>query len=182
MKIRFVGILLPQYINAMLYKIKLFVKFRIILIVYYILFLAVIILQKTLFYKYDEMVFESYNYLALDCLLIYIFLILFRPKELPENYNVNLGDSIEGEDGNIYQYHLPKYSEANLKIPDLTKKQVEACKKNEMPIIIIGPNSRNLNNSGNIENIDNDININSNNSSINNYFLNLNIGYANNNK
>ena len=182
MKIRFVGILLPQYINAMLYKIKLFVKFRIILIAYYILFLSVIILQKTLFYKYDEMVFESYNYLALDCLLVYIFLILFRPKELPENYNVNLGDNIEGEDGNIYQYHLPKYSEANLKIPDLTKKQVESCKKNEIPIIIIGPNSRNLNNSGNIENIDNDININSNNSSINNYFLNLNIGYANNNK
>ena len=177
MKIQFVGVLLPQYINAMIYKIKLFEKFRIILFVYYILFLAVLILQKTIFYKYDEMVFESYNYFALDCFLVYIFLILFRPKELPENYNVNLGDSIEGEEGNIYQYNLPKYSESHLKIPDLNKKQVDQCKKNEMPIIIIGPNINNLNN---FENIDKEII--STNSSINNYFLNLNIGYANNNK
>ena len=177
MKMQFVGVLLPQYINAMEYKIKLFSKFRIILIGYYILFLVVLIFQKTIFYKYDEVVFESYNYLALDCLLVYIFLILFRPKELPENYNVNLGDSIEGEDGDIYQYNLPKYSEAHLKIPDLNKKQVEKCRKNELPIVIIGPNIRNLNDTGNIDN-----DIISNNSSINNYFLNLNIGYANNNK
>ena len=67
----------------------------------------------------------------------------------------------------------------HLKIPDLTKKQVDICKKNETPIIIIGPNVRNLNDT---ENINNDININANNCSINNYFLNLNIGYANNNK
>ena len=178
LKIHFAAMILPQYINALYYKIQLFKKFKIIIIFYFLLYLVILILQKSAFYEHDEIIFESYNYLALDCIFEYAFLILFRPKELPENYNIDLGDNIDGEDGNIYQYILPKYSEAHLLIKDLTKKQVDECKKNKIPIIIIGPNLKNINNEPNDINNEN----NSNNSSINNYFANLNIGISENQK
>ena len=179
-KIHYANLISPQYVNALEFKIKLFIKFRILIICYFLVFLAVLILHKTVFYKYDEVILESYDYLVLDCVFVYLFLLLFRPQELPENYNINLGDNLEGEDGNIYKYTLPAYSEAHSKIKDLTKKQVEECLKKELPIVIVGPNVKNLTTVGEIENeINNNIN---NNNSINKYFLNLNIGFANNNK
>ena len=66
-------------------------------------------------------------------------MLLLRPKELPENYNINFGDNIDIDEGNIYKYILPKYSEVNSKICDLTKKEIDLCKKNQTPIVIIGP-------------------------------------------
>lgn len=177
LKIHYANLISPEYITALVYKMKLFFKFRILLIFYFFFFLGVLVLHKTIFYEYDEVILESYDYFVLDCIFEYAFLIIFRPKELPQFYNINLGDNLEGEDGNIYKYELPGYSEAHLKIPDLTKKQVDECIKKEIPIVIVGPN---IKNSKNIENIENE-NIN-NNSSINKYFLNLNIGFANNDK
>ena len=178
LKIHFAAVISPQYINALNYKIKLFNKFKIIIIAYYLLYLIILILQKSAFYEHDEIIFESYNYLALDCIFEFAFLILFRPKELPENYNINLGDNLDGDDGNIYQYKLPNYSEAHLLIKDLTKKQVDECKKNKTPIVIVGPNVKNINNEpNNISNENND-----NNSTINNYFAHLNIGIVDNQK
>ena len=174
LKIHYSMLVNPEYINALKYKILLFKKYRVLLISYFFAFLIVLILQKTIFYKYDEAIFEAYNYLALDCIFIYLFLILFRPKELPEHYNIDLGNNIEEIDGNIYKYNLPKYSETHLKIKDLSKKEVEECKKNNIPIIIIGPNVKNTNS------IENNNNINIENSSINNYFLNLTIGFTEN--
>ena len=176
-KIHYANLISPEYITALLYKIKIFFKFRILIILYFFIFIGVLILHKTIFYEYDEVVLESYDYLVLDCIFEYAFLILFRPKELPEYYIINLGDNLEEEDGNTYQYKLPPYSEAHLKIRDLTKKQVDECLKKEIPIVIVGPNIKNVKY---IENIEKEgIN---NNSSINKYFLNLNIGFANNKK
>ena len=173
LKIHYAQQISPQYINALKYKIRLFLIFRIIIISYYFVYLLILILHKTAFYKYDEAILESYDYLALDCVYIFLFLLLFRPRVLPEHYTVDLGDSLEGEDGKIYKYNLPKYSEANLKIADLTKKDVETIKKNKMPIVIVGPNLIDSNN-GNIMNENNQ------NYSINKYFSNLNVGTINN--
>ena len=172
-KIHYAQQISPQYINALKYKIRIFLIFRIIIISYYFVYLLILILHKTAFYKYDEAILESYDYLALDCVYIFLFLILFRPRVLPEHYTFDLGDSLEGVDGKIYKYNLPKYSEANLKIEDLTKKDVESIKKNKMPIVIVGPNLIDSNN-GNIMNENNQ------NYSINKYFSNLNVGTINN--
>ena len=73
---------------------------------------------------------------------------------------------------------MPKYTEAHFLIKDLTKKQVDECKKNKVPIIIVGPNIKNINNGQN--NIGNENN--ANNISLNNYFPYLNIGIADNQK
>ena len=167
-RIHYARLFSPEYISALMYKILVFKKFRILVISYLVLYTIVLVLHKTVFSKYDESVLESYDYLAVDFCFEYLLLLLFRPKELPENYNINLGDNINIDEGNIYKYILPKYSEVNSKICDLTKKEIDLCKKNQTPIVIIGPTNNVTDN--NLEN----------NTSLNKYFLELNIGFAEN--
>ena len=177
LKIHYASLISPEYLTSLRYKVKLVKTLRIIYISYFILYLIVLTLQKTIFYKYDESTLESYNYMTLDAVFLYSIIILFRPKELPDFYNINLGDNLEGDEGNIYKYKLPKYSEANSLILDLTKKEVDSCKKGDIPILIIGPNEETIsnNNEGIIE-------INDNENSINKYFITINIGFSNNSK
>ena len=167
-RIYYARLLSPEYISALMYKILLFKKFRILVISYLVLYTIVLVLHKTVFYKYDDSVFQSYNYLEVDFYFEYLLLLLFRPKELPEYYNINLGNNINIDEGNIYRYILPKYSEVNSKICNLSKKEIDLCKKNQTPIVIIGPTD-NVNHN-NLED----------NTSINRYFLELNIGFADN--
>ena len=178
LKIHYASLISPEYLGSLKYKIKLVKTLRIIYISYIFLFLIVIALEKTIFYTYDETTFESYNYMAVDAVFLYSIIILFRPKELPEYYNINLGDNLDGDEGNIYKYKLPKYSEANSLKLNLTKKEIESYKKSDTPILIIGPNDDSDSNKiseGIIE-------INNNDNSINKYFLSINLGFANNSK
>ena len=178
LKIHYASLISPEYLGSLKYKIKLVKMLRIIYISYFVLFLTVIALEKTIFYTYDESTFESYNYMALDAVFLYSIIILFRPKELPEFYNINLGDNLDGDEGNIYKYKLPKYSEANSLKLNLSKKEIESYKKGDTPILIIGPNDDsdlNNNNEGIIQ-------INNNDKSINKYFLSINLGFVNNSK
>ena len=179
LKIHYASIISPEYLVSLRYKIRLVKALRIIYISYLILYLNVLALEKTVFYTYDETTFESYNYMALDAVLLYEIIILFRPKDLPEFYNINLGDNLEGDEGNIYKYKLPKYSEANSLRLNLTKKEIDSCKKGDLPILIIGPNTNDSSLNNNNEGI---IEINNNDNSINKYFLSLNLGFANNSK
>ena len=178
LKMHYASLISPEYLGSLKYKIKLVKTLSIIYITYFILYLIVIVLEKTIFYKYDESILESYNYMALDAVFLYSIIILFRPKELPEFYNINLGDNLDADEGNIYKYKLPEYSEANSLMLNLTKKEIESCKKGDTPILIIGTsNDSDLknNNEGIIE-------INNNDNSINKYFLSINLGFVNNNK
>ena len=167
-RIHYARLFSPEYISSLMYKILVFKKFRILAISYLVLYTIVLALHKTVFSKYDETLLEAYDYLAVDFYFEYLLLLLLRPKELPENYNINLGDNINIDEGNIYRYILPKYSEVNSKICDLTKKDIDLCKKNQAPIVIIGPTNNVTDN--NLED----------NTSINKYFLELNIGFVDN--
>ena len=178
LKIHYASLISPEYLGSLKYKIKLVKTLRIIYISYILLFLIVIALEKTIFYTYDETTFESYNYMAVDAVFLYSIIILFRPKELPEFYNINLGDNLDVDEGNIYQYKLPKYSEANSLRLNLTKKEIDSCKKGDTPILIIEPSDDiDLNNNSEGTN-----EINNNDNSINKYFLTISLGFANNSK
>ena len=119
-----------------------------------------------MFYSFDEKVLETFDYASLDALLVCAVLYLFRPKQLPENYDIFMGDNIDVVEGEIYLCKLPKYSEANVKIERLKNKDVNKCLKNNDPILVVGPN----NNSSTKTSTKNSS------SSINKYFLNLYVG------
>ena len=135
---------------------------------YPVVYTLLVISHKTIFTQYDEPKLEMYDYIGLELIFADVFYIIFRPKKLPQFYLINLGDNMEIEEEIIYNYVLPQYSEINIKYKDPSKKEIESCKKKNLPILVIGPTSSE-------DSID-DMN------SINKYFLELNVGYAENDK
>lgn len=170
-------ILSPEYIDAILYKIKVLKKLRIMICFYLPLYLTGVVLHKTVFYPYDNPLLELFDYLIVDIIIQIFFLIILRPKELPENYSVDFGQSVEEDTGMIYNYKLPNYSEAFSKEEKISKNLINAVKEKEVeiPIVVIGPNNKNTFNNSFIRSGP-DVNDLAEND-INKYFNHLNIGY-----
>ena len=166
-KLNFARLYSPVHLEALNYKIKVFYLLLILIIGYFIAYTSALILHKTIFYPWDESQLEMYDYSAIEFIFTFTLFIALRPKILPSNYNSYLGDDIDEGEENIYNYNLPKYSEMNLKYRDPSKKEIESCKKDDMPILIIGPTNSE-------DNIDD--------TNINKYFLELNIGFVEKNK
>lgn len=165
-KVQYAEVVSPEHVQILKYKMKLFKLLRLFVVIFYALFIISVLLHKTVFYSFDEKVLETFDYASLDALLVCAVLYLFRPKQLPENYDIFMGDNIDVVEGEIYLCKLPKYSEANVKIERLKNKDVNKCLKNNDPILVVGPN----NNSSTKTSTKNSS------SSINKYFLNLYVG------
>ena len=162
-KLNFARLYSPIHLEALKYKIKVFYLLLFLIIGYLVVYTSALILHKTIFYAWDESILEMYDYSAIEFIFTFILFIALRPKILPNNYNIYLGDDEDEGEENIYNYNLPKYSEVNLKYRDPSKKEIESCKKDDMPILIIGPTNSE-------DNIDD--------TNINKYFLELNIGFV----
>lgn len=150
-----------EYVEALSFKIRLINKNKLMIYSYLALYVIMILVHKIFVYPYDTNILELYDYHLLDIYLSIYFLLILRPQELPPNFNVDFGNDIEGDIGLIYKSFLPKYSEINKKkINDLN--EITSHKDKNMPIIILGPC---LNRNNNDE------------SSINNYINNIEIGF-----
>ena len=154
-----------EYVEALVYKINLINKFKLMLYTYIGIYILMIFIHKVIIYPYDTTLLEVYNYSIVDIYLSIYFLFLLRPKELPPNYNIDFGHDIEGDLGIIYKAFLPKYNNINER-KENNKKELLSCKGKNIPILVLGPclSHYNLN-----EEED---------SSINNYFNNVEVGYA----
>ena len=157
----------PVHLEALNYKIKVFNQLLFLNIGYIVVYSLAVILHKTIFYKWDESKLELYDYLAIEFIFAFILFTILRPKRLPPNYHIDFGDDLDAGNDNIYNYNLPKYSEMHLKYRDPSKKEIESCKKDDTPILIIGPTNSE-------DNIDDN--------NLNKYFLELNIGFLEKNK
>ena len=169
-KYNYALLLLPEYTEGILAKIRLLSKLRIMIISYLPIFFIILIIQKLFLEEYDSSLLLIYDYLIPDFILEFIFVFLMRPKIVPDFYNVDLGDIFNEIEGTTYKCSLSKFDE---RFED--NRSFKSHKKyldEETPIIIIGPNHENLNsiNSDKSEIIENDIN---------KYFSNIQIGYYN---
>ena len=154
----------PEFTEAISVKICLIKKLRVLICFYLPLFLTTLVLHKTIFYDYDGTLLELYDYLIIDEITCFFILILIRPKIVPENYNVDLGDDINAEPGNLYKFKLPNYNECHSNISKITGKQVNLIQNDNLPIVIIGPNNIRFNGTNDTE--------------INRYFSCLHVGYS----
>ena len=162
-----------EYVQALIYKINLISKFKIMLYSYLGLFLLFVFIHKVIILPYDTTLLELYNYSTLDIYLSIYFLYLLRPRPLPPNFNVDFGNDIEGDIGMIYKAFLPKYQNINGKNEN-NEKELQSCKGKNIPILILGPCLSHYNGNGEEEQ-----NINNNEQhSINNYINNVEIGFA----
>ncbi len=154
-----------EYVEALVYKINLINKFKMMLYIYLGLFLIFVFIHKVIVYDYDTTLLELYNYTLVDIYLSVYFLFLLRPKPLPPNFNVDFGNDAEGDIGIVYKIFLPKYKEINER-KENNQKELQSCKGKKVPILILGPCISHYNNNAEEE------------YSINNYINNVEIGYT----
>ena len=153
-----------DYVEALIYKINLINKFKLMLYIYLGLFLLAVFIHKVVVNPYDTTTLELYDYFIIDLYLSLYFLYILRPKVLPPNFNVDYGNDIEGDIGAIYKAFLTKYQDAN-KIMDTCQKELLSCKGKEIPILILGPCLSH-------------ISMGEEDYSINNYINNIEVGFA----
>ena len=163
-KLYYARILSLDYIDVLFYKIKILKNLYWMLGSYIVVFFLFILLHKTKLYRYDTELLELYNYTVVEIYLSAILLYLFRPRELPLNFNVDIGNDDVDDMGMVYKAFLPKYDSINLKFLN-NNRNIRPFKGRNIPILVLGPCL------SHIETEDEEV-------SINNYINNINIGYA----
>ena len=131
---------------------------------YIVVFFLFILLHKTKLYRYDTELLELYNYTVVEIFLSAILLYLFRPRELPLNFNVDIGNDDVDDMGMVYKAYLPKYDSIDLKFLN-NNRNIRPFKRRNIPILVLGPCL------SHIEAEEEEV-------SINNYINNINIGIA----
>ena len=154
-----------EYVEALVYKINLINKFKLMLFIFLVLFLIFVFIHKVIIYSYDTTLLELYNYTIIDIYLSIYFLYLLRPKELPPNFNVDFGNDIEGDIGLVYKAFLPKYKDVK-DLKENSKKELSSCKGKNIPILVLGPCLSHYSQGDEANN------------SINNYIINIEVGYS----
>ena len=154
-----------EYVEALVYKIKLMNQFKLMLFIYIGVYLIVLIIHKTVAGPYDSSLLETFDYTTVDFFLSIYFLLIFRPKQLPPNFNFDFGNNVEEDIGLIYKAFLPKYSAINYTFKE-NPIEIQNLKGKNIPIIVLGPCLSRLDTGGEAE-----INI-------NNYINNIEIGFA----
>ena len=154
-----------EYVEALLYKIKLMNQFKLMLFIYIGVYLIVLIIHKTAASPYDSTLLETFDYTTVDFFLSIYFLLIFRPKQLPQNFNFDFGNNVDEDIGLIYKAFLPKYSAINYAFKE-NPIEIQNLKGKNFPILVLGP-CLSRNDTGGEEEIN-----------INNYINNIEIGFA----
>ena len=171
-------LLIPGFTNVILFKINLIKKLRISLFSFYIFYFLVLLINKFLLSNYNSNFLGVTHYIIPYLCSGIIFMILLRPRVLPENYDVGLGNILSDENGNIYKCKLPKF---NLMVEGnyedlLTKEKSFKIKEEIGPIIVLGPNKNYFDYYENFI-INNNIETTNSENDINKYFKGLNVGF-----
>ena len=146
-KLYYAQTLIPEFVESLLFKLTIFHRVKLILITYpivnFILFLIHIFIPDI----YISVYLKFINYYFLDLLFLTLLLIVFGPRTLPKNYDVDFAKDLEDDPGKIYKLNIPLNSEGDIIFKDLRQKDIAKIKKKKLPIIIFGPSlNQNKNN------------------------------------
>lgn len=164
-KLFYARLLAPEYIEALAFKIKLMKKVKWILYAYLGLFFFILLLHKTALLPYDSSLLETFNYNFVDVCLSVSLLYVFRPQQLPPNFDTDLGNNLDEDLGLVYKAFLPRYDMINDVYKD-NPKDIQSMKGKNIPILVLGPCLSHYDTSGKEE------------ISMNNYINNIGIGFA----
>ena len=153
-----------EYVDALVYKIKLINSLKYMLYSFVGLWVVMLIMHKTVLLPYDTSLLEIYNYTLCEFYMSVYLMILLRPKLLPPNFNIDLGNNMDEDLGLIYKDFLPKYRDVNTLLEE-NEKEIKQLKDNNTPILIVGPCLSHYDAGGQEE------------ISINNYINNVEVGF-----
>lgn len=163
-KLYFSRLFNAEFVEAIIFKIKLMKRLKYIFYSYITIYFIVLIIHKTALYSYDFSLLETYDYTIVDVYLSVHFLYILRPQQLPAHFEVDLGNDVNEDIGLVYKAFLPKYNVVNDLFSESIK-EIQSLKRKEVPILVLGPCMSHSGAGG--EEI-----------SVNNYINNIGIGFA----
>ena len=164
-KLYYSRLLNMDYVEAFVFKIKLVKKFKWMLFFYLSYYALFMLMHKTALAPYDTSLLETYDYTLVDVYLSVHLLFLFRPQQLPHNFNVDFGNDMDEDICLLYKAFLPKYNMINTLFKE-EKEDIKSLKNKNVPILILGPCVSHCDAGGKEE------------VSLNNYINNVGIGFA----
>ena len=176
-KLYYAQTLIPKFTEGLLFKLKIYSKIKVIIISYPIANVLLFLIHIFLPEIYISIFLKFINYYSLNMLYLISLLIVFRPKALPQNYDVDFAKDLEDDPGKIYKLKIEINSEGEVIYNDLTKNEIRKIEKKRIPIVILGPI---FNQNKNITSFDqHNIFINSDDDErdMNRIYTNLNIGF-----
>jgi len=176
-KIYYAQTLIPEFTEGLIFKLKIFHKVKIIIISYPIanilLFLSHIFIPDI----YVSICLKFTDYHFLNMIFLTILLLVFRPKTLPKNYDVDFAKDLENDPGKIYKLKIALNSEGDVILNDLTNNEIRKIKKKKIPLLVLGPTSIQNKNSSDFSKLHFFINSEDDEKDINIIYSNLKIGF-----
>ena len=176
-KLYYAQTLIPEFTEGLLFKLKLFSKVKVMIIIYPIPNILLFLMHLFIPGIYVSICLKFINYYFLNMVFLINLLIILGPKSLPKNYDVDFAKDLENDPGKIYKYNILLNSEDEIILNDLTKNEIRKIKKKNNPILIFGPTlNQNNNNSYNyrynffINSVEDE-------KDINRFYTNLQIGF-----
>lgn len=145
-KLHYAETLIPEFIEGLLFKIKIFHQLKNLIISYPIIFIIIFVIHIFLPFKYDTICSKFIDYYFDDIYFLINLLIIFAPQELPPNYDVDFAKDIENDPGKIYKLTIQSNNDGTIEFNPLDKKEIMKIKQKKLPIIIFGPNLSDDNN------------------------------------
>ena len=140
-KLHYAETLIPEFSDGLLFKIKLFNQLKIIIFCYPIIFVITFIIHLIIPDEYDSTCLKFVDHYFNDIILLIYLLIVFGPKVLPPNYDVDFAKDLENDSGKIYKLTIQTNNDGSLNFNPLDKKDIIKIREKKSPIIIFGQTS-----------------------------------------
>ena len=177
-KLYYAQTLIPDFIDALLFKLRIFHKAKVTVIIYPIANLLLLLIHIFIPDIYVSVFLKFIDYYFLNLIFLINILIIFGPRNLPKNYDVDFAKDLENDPGKIFKLKISLNSDGEIIHNDLKQKDITKIKKKKLPIIIFGPSTI-QNKSNYLEKNRNIFLINSvdDEKDINRFYTNLQIGF-----
>ena len=176
-KLYYAQTLIPEFTEGLLFKLKIYSKIKIIIISYPIPNVLLFLIHIFLPDIYISIYLKFINYYFLNMLYLINILIVFRPRTLPKNYDVDFAKDLEDDPGKIYKLKIELNSDGEVIDNDLTYYEIRKIKKKRIPILVLGPIFNQDKNNNNFEQQHIFINSVDDDKDTNRIYTNLNIGF-----
>jgi len=145
-KLHYAQTLIPEFSEGLLFKINIFKQLKIIIFSYPIQYVIIFLIHLIIPDKYDSTCLKFVDYYYIDLILLIDIVIIFSPKTLPKNYEVDFAKDLEDDSGKIYRLTIEKNEDGTVIFNPLNKKEIMKIHKKKIPIIIFGPSTYGNNN------------------------------------
>ena len=133
-KLYYAQTLIPDFIDALLFKLRIFHKAKVTVIIYPIANLLLLLIHIFIPDIYVSVFLKFIDYYFLNLIFLdYMKLLIIK--------NIDFAKDLENDPGKIFKLKISLNSDGEIIHNDLKQKDITKIKKKKLPIIIFGPST-----------------------------------------